>query len=32
MSHPLVEKAFQEFSEVGRIAVVIELKVRLSEG
>lgn len=29
MSHPIVERAFNEFSEVGRISVVIELKIRL---
>lgn len=29
MSHPIVEQAFLEFSEVGRIAVVVELKIRL---
>ena len=28
-SHPIVEKAFTEFSEVGRLAVIVELKLRL---
>lgn len=29
MSHPVVETAFREFSEVGRLAVIVELKLRL---
>jgi hypothetical protein len=29
MSHPLVEQAFKEFAEVGRLAVIVELKTRL---
>lgn len=29
MSHPIVDQAFQEFSEVGKIAVIVELKIRL---
>ncbi len=29
MSHPLVEAAFEEFSEIGKKAVVVELKIRL---
>ncbi len=29
MSHPIVETAFREFAEVGRLAVVVELKLRL---
>ena len=29
MSYPLVEAAFNEFGEVGRLAVLVELKIRL---
>jgi hypothetical protein len=29
MSHPIVEAAFEEFSEIGKRAVVVELKIRL---